>query len=285
MRIAAFRPSSFSRRAVLAAAVLAAAAAGAGFALARDEDEDETAVRRDAVRAYIADVNMTQQASILELERVSTAYRELKLGPKVDEKQRRRVEDAEASLRLLRGRLAALETPPEARALRRELLELVDLQIVLAAEVAGMVRYLPVQAAEGRRLASATDTLRERLEDATTGEGQRDAFVVYRRVLLASAKALRAASAPEVLEPSRTGEIERLERLAALAQELGEALEGSDTEDVDRLFPQFVQTSASTGTTKAERAAVVAFNARLKRISDERAEVVAERSRLDLSLR
>lgn len=285
MRIAASRPSSFSRRAALAGVVLAAAAVAAGFALTRDDGDDETAQRRAAISGYIADVNMTQQASILELERVSTAYRELKLGPKVDDEQRRRVEDAEASLRSLRGRLAALETPPEARALRRELLELVDLQIVLATEVAGMVRYLPVQAAEGRRLASATDTLRKRLEDATTGEGQRDAFVVFRRALLESAKALRAARAPEVLEPSRTGEIERLERLAALAQELGGALEDSDTEDVDRLFPRFVQTSASTGTTRAERAAVVAFNARLKRIADERADVVAERSRLDLSLR
>jgi hypothetical protein len=286
MRIAASRPSSFWARAALAGALLALVAVGAaGYALARGGDDDETEERRAAVARYIADVNTTQQASILELEKVSRVYRELKLGPKADPKQQERVEQAEASLQSLRGRLAKLAAPAEARTLRRELLELVDLQVVLADEVAGMVRYLPVEAAENRKLAAATNTLRRRLEEAKTGEGQRDAFVAFRGVLLASAKALRAATAPDVLEPSRTGEIARLEKLASIAQELAQALADAEVEDVDRLFPRFVQTSQSTGTTKAERAAVVAFNKRLSQIADERVDVVEERARLDLSLR
>jgi len=247
--------------------------------------DDETDERRDAVSVYIVEVNTTQQALILELERVSLAYRELRLKEKADPKQLARVNEAARILRRLRSKLAALEAPSEARKLRGAVLGLVDLQIQLADEVAGMARYIPVQAAENRKLATATTRLRVGLGKAKTGPAQHDAFDVYRTALLASVGKLEAAAAPAVLEPSRTGEIKRLARLAALAQKLGAALEDQDAKSVDLLFPRFVQTSASTGTTPAERAAVIAFNRRLGAIGRQRQAVVAERTRLDLALR
>ena len=216
---------------------------------------------------------------------MSRAYRELQLRERPVPGQLERVEAAEATLRRLRSRLAALAAPPEARALRVGLLELIDLQAELAAEVAGMVRYLPVQAAENRKLAAATETLRDALTDAKTGAAQREAFDVFRAALQRSARTLDEASAPDVLEPSRTGEVARLERLATLSRRIGRALEDAEAEDVDRLFPQFVQTSASTGTTRAERDAVIAFNKKLAAVADQRAEVVRERARIDLNLR
>ena len=248
-------------------------------------DGDEGADRRDAVAAYIVELNTTQQTLIVQLERVSLAYRNLRLKEKADPKQLARVTEAERTLRDLRSRLAALPAPAEARKLRRALLDLVGLQVDLAREVAGMARYIPVQAAENRKLAAATTTLRDALRAADTGAGQRDAFEAYRRVLRESVARLDNATAPAVLEPSRSGEIARLSRLAALARKLGDALEDEDAENVDRLFPRFVQTSASTGTTPAERAAVVVFNRRLKQIGEQRQDVVAERGRLDLALR
>ena len=235
--------------------------------------------------AYIVEVNTTQQALIVQLEQVSRAYRELQLRERAVPGQLEGVEAAEETLQGLRTRLAGLAAPPEARALRAGILELVDLQAGLAEEVAGMVRYLPVQAAENRKLAAATETLRDALTAAETGAAQRDAFDVFRAALERSARTLERTSAPDVLEPSRTGEVARLGKLATLARRIGQALEDAEAEDVDRLFPQFVQTSASTGTTKAERDAVVAFNKRLGEISDQRAAVVQERARLDLNLR
>jgi hypothetical protein len=252
--------------------------------LARDDD-DGTDERRAAVAAYIVEINTTQQALIVQLEQVSRAYRELQLRERAVPGQLERVEAAAETLRGLRTRLAGLAAPPEARALRRGILELVDLQAGLADEVAGMVRYLPVQAAENRKLAAATETLRDALTAAETGPAQRQAFDVFRAALERSARVLEAASAPDVLEPSRTGEVARLERLATLARQIGRALEDAEAEDVDRLFPQFVQTSASTGTTKAERDAVIAFNKSLAAIADKRAAVVQERARVDLNLR
>ncbi|HEX6131685.1 MAG TPA: hypothetical protein VF044_08120 [Actinomycetota bacterium] len=265
--------------------MLALAAVAAVLLLARDGDDDEIEQRRAAVSAYIVQVNTTQQALIVQLEQVSRAYRELRLRERPVPGQLERVEAAEETLRGLRTRLAALDAPPEARTLRAGLLELIDLQAGLAAEVAGMVRYLPVQAAENRRLAAATETLRDALTEAETGAAQREAFDVFRAALQRSARTLDEASAPDVLEPSRTGEVARLERLATLARQIGQALEDAEAEDVDRLFPQFVQTSASTGTTKAERDAVIAFNKKLAAVADQRAEVVRERARVDLNLR
>ena len=248
-------------------------------------DDDAGAERRDAVADYIVKVNTTQQTLIVQLERVSLAYRDLRLREKADPKQLARVNEAERTLRDLRDRLAALPVPTEARKLRRAVLGLLDLQVELSGEVAGMARYIPVQAAESRKLAAATETLRDALGEAKTGAAQQEAFASYRAALLASVGRLEAAPAPAVLEPSRTGEIERLSRLASLAQDLGAALEDQDAENVDRLFPRFVQTSASTGTTKAERAAVVAFNSRLAAIGKQRQAVQAERVRLDVALR
>jgi len=265
--------------------VLALAAVAAVLLLARDDDDGEIEQRRAAVSAYIVEVNTTQQALIVQLAQVSRAYRQLQLRERPVPGQLERVEAAEETLRRLRSRLAALDAPPEARALRVGLLELIDLQADLAAEVAGMVRYLPVQAAENRKLAAATETLRDALTDAKTGAAQREAFDVFRAALDSSAQTLEMASAPAVLEPSRTGEVKRLTRLATLARQIGQALENAEAEDVDRLFPQFVQTSASTGTTRAERDAVIAFNKKLAAVADQRAEVVRERARIDLNLR
>jgi len=285
METAASRLFSSWARTALAGAVLALAAVAAAVLLLGRGEGDGTEARRAAVSAYIVEINTTQQALILELERVSLAYRQLQLKAEDIPGQLAKVEAAEATLRRLRSRLEQLRAPAEARKLRAQLLELVDLQAALAAEVAGMVRYLPVQAAENDRLAAATKVLRDALAEAKSGLSQRQAFDDYGAVLRASVRRLERASAPAVLEPSRTGEVARLQKLAALSRQLGGALEEQRAEDVDRLFPRFVQTSASTGTTRAERQAVIVFNRRLVAIGKQRTAVAAERTRLDLALR
>jgi hypothetical protein len=264
--------------------VLAVAALAAVLLLARDGD-DESEERRAAVSAYIVQVNTTQQALIVELERVSTTYRQLRLKPDEDPRQLRRVESAARTLRGLRSRLAGLVAPTEVQALRSRLLRLVDLQIAMADEVAGMVEYLPLQAREARTLASSTRRLRDELGDAKTVEAQRRVFTAYEDALRPSVARLRSGIAPAIFEPSRKGEVARLTRLLSLSRQVRAALEKQDAKEIDKLFARFVQTSASVGTTKAEREAVVAFNKRLSAISKARSAVAAERVRLDLELR
>jgi hypothetical protein len=262
--------------------LLLASAIVAGRSLLRDDDGSDE--RRAAVADYIRKVNTSQQAVVLELEQVNKAYRELQLRAKPVPGQLKRVEAAERSLVNLRARLARLPVPRDAARLHSELLRLVELQVAFAHEVVGMVRYLPLQAEEHRKLAAATDRLRAALEGATAGATQRTAFEAYRRAVRAVIGRLERASAPPVLEPSRTGEIERLERLDTLAARLGRALDEQRVEEIDPLFAEFVRASADTGTTQAERQAVIAYNRRLAAITDQRTAVSAERTRLDAVL-
>jgi hypothetical protein len=255
----------------------------AAVVLTRPED-DGSDERRAAVAGYIVQVNTTQQALVLELGRVNVAYRELELKGDPDPVQLRRVEGAERSLAELRDRFKRLSVPPEAARLHAELLRLVELQVAFAREVAGMVRYLPVQAEEGRAVIAATNRLRGALEAGTAAETQRVAFERYRQSVRAVVRRLEQTPAPAVLEPARAGEIARLKRLDTLAGQVGRALADQQVDAVERLFAAFVRESADTGTTPAERQAVIAYNRRLAAITEQRAAVTKERARLDLEL-
>lgn len=265
--------------------MLLALAAGAAVVLLRDGGDDETQARRDAVAAYIVDVNKTQQTLIVELEKVNRAYRELDLKGDPTPAELEQVDHVERTLNQLRSRFTALEVPVEAKQLHLELLHLVDLQAAFAHEMAAMVRFLPIQAREHRKLAAATAKLRVALVKKSTVATQGAAFDEYRAALRASVLRLEQVEAPPVLEPSRTGEIARLTRLGSLANALGDALRKQQADKIDRLSRQFVQASGTTGATRAERNAVIAFNRRLAAIGKQRVAVNAERNRVDVALR
>lgn len=284
MATAASRLSSVWARAALAAAGLAVVAVVVGVVLTREGD-DETEERRKAVAEYIADVNTVQQASILALERVGETYRELRLRPEDDAEQLARVREAERTLRETRARLAAVTAPADARGLRRRLLQLLDRQVALAAEVRGMVEYLPLQAREAGDFAAASRRLNSGLAAATTAPAQQAALAAYVRAIDAIAARLERADVPEVLEPSRVEEVRRLRRLVRDARLVSEALAGQDAAEVDRRFREFLRTNADVGTSRAERAAVVAYNRRVGLVADARERVAQERERIDLALR
>jgi hypothetical protein len=265
--------------------VLLALAAGAAVVLLSDGSDDQTQARRDAVSAYIVEVNKTQQTLIVQLERINRTYRQLDLKGDPTPAELDRVDGVERTLKQLRSRFAALDVPVEARRLHREILRLVDLQAAFAHEVAAIVRFLPIQAREQRKLSAATVKLRAALVKDATVATQRAAFDEYRATLGAIVLRLEQAEAPPVLEPARTGEIARLTRFGSLAEELADALVQQDADKIDRLSRQFVQTSGTTGATRAERNAVIAFNSRLAAIGKQRTVVNAARNRVDLELR
>lgn len=268
----------------LAGAVVLLTAALIAVALVRD-DADPVAERRAVVTRYLAEVNMTQQTLAAELQRVQEAYRGLRLTGRPEPGRREQVGVAVATLVDLRARVAALPSPPEADRLRALLLRLVDLQIGLAREVAGMATYLPAQGRVSRLLTAATNRLLEKLRAASTAGAQREAFGEYRRALDQVLAMLRSTTAPQVLAPVRTGELARLRRLRGLVGRIDRALEAGKPAEIDLLFRRFVQTSTDTGTTPARRRAVVAFNRRIGAITAERAKIAAEVRRLDIELR
>ena len=278
------RLSSWFARAALAAGVVAIAVLAVVLLLDR-RGNDETDERRAAVSAYIVEVNTTQQVLIVKLEQASSAYRNLSFDGGGNRQQLERVQGVEVTLKTLRSRFSMLQPPAEAGKLHAELLRLVDLQIAFAQELAEMARFLPIQAGENRSLAAATERLRRALTRDATAREQQDAFQQYGDVVEAVAARLQAVSAPPVLEPARTTEIARLDRLAGLAGQVVKALERQDADAIDRLSRTFVQVAGTTGSTRAERQAVIAFNRRLAAIGDQRTAVNAERNRVDVAAR
>ena len=244
------------------------------------EGDDGPSEERQAVTAYIVEVNTTQQALVVELERLRATYAGLKLTGDPPPGQRAKVDRGVRTLVRIKEELSALRPPLEARALHAELLGLLDMQIAFAGEIATMVRYLPLQAATGRALAAATRTLRAGLRGAGTGAAQQQIFLRYAAAAGAAREQLADAEAPAVLQPAQRGEVARLERLASLARRIAAALKAQRAADVDRLFAAFARTSAAVGTTTAERRAVIAFNRRLRAIGKQRTAVELERRQL-----
>lgn len=284
--IAASRLSSSWAKALVAGGALAVIAiVVVGIALLRDDEGDaRRAARQAAVAQYIVEVNQTQQTLVLELERVSAAYRKLRISAKPAPGQVERLEAAVDTLRDLRTEIAAVPAPREARALRRELLQLLTLQVEIAEEVTALARYLPSETLAQQQFAAATRRLRRDLGAADTAAEQDAVFAGYRAELVPIATRLEGTDAPAVVEPSRLAEVERLRALVAIVGRIRGALAERRVKDVEALFAHFARTSGATGTTPAERRAVVAFNERLAAIVDHRKRLNAERLRVQRQL-
>lgn len=264
---------------------MVALAVAAGVVYLQGREGDDAAERRAAVRSYIARVNMTQQELAVELVSVNEAYGTLKLQPATLPAQIERLDEAEATLAALTARVRALRPPADAATLHRELVALLGLQVEFAAEVTALARYLLVEVSVQRKLAVHTRRLSAALTESETAAGQGAALDRYARALSSVVTALEGATAPPVVEPSRIRELARAKRLVALSGKLGASLTGGEAQQVDRLFRSFAQATADTGTTRAERGAVIAFNRRSRVIADKRAAVNRERARLDRAVR
>lgn len=237
---------------------------------------------REAVEAYVTRANAVQVQVAPELRRVNAVYRELQLQPAKLATSGPELAEAVDTLRRLHQRLSLLEPPPEAHELHRRLLALVGMQVSFAGEVAELGAYLPKLQQHEKRLGAAGRTLSQRLQrrDAAV---QRRALRDYAKTLRASAVALERLDAPRVLEPSRRTEVQRLRRLARLADEIRAALVRQDARAVQRALAELAR-SSSAQVTQAERLAFIDYNVRLRRIQEATVAVGQEQARLNETL-
>jgi hypothetical protein len=229
-------------------------------------------------------VNAIERRLAVELAGVRQAYDGLRLDPvalagRVDDLER-----AERTMRDLRTQLEGLRPPSEAARLHAALLRLVSLQAALAHETTQLGRFLPTFIREKQKVAAATGRLRRDLAAARTGDAQAVPFGRYARVLDDVASRLSVLRSPPVLEPARANDVARLRRLASLAQGLRSALERGRSADLERDFRALVRIASAAGATPAERAAVIAYNRRIRAIDRQRVVVQGEHARLDREL-
>jgi hypothetical protein len=276
--------SSFGRR--LPAVLWAGAAAlfVALVVLVALSFADRGQTPREAVAAYITDVNRIEVGLAAELRKVDNRYRKFGGNAARLERQAPELARAERTIRDLRRRLSALRPPPDAEPLHALIQKLLALELAFAGEVTDLASYLPRLAREQAPLAAGVAKLRRGVTGAKTAPDQARAFADYARATRAVADRMARASAPPQFVATRRAEVARLRRLADVSIRIESALEDGRTDDAVRLFASFARIAAASEVAKAEREAALAYNRRLKSIRRIARAIQSERARLDREL-
>lgn len=185
----------------------------------------------------------------------------------------------------LRARIAALDPPPPAHRVHRELLRLLDAEVALAHEVAGLDAYLRAERAPLGQLRSAELRLRTGLASARTADAQRRVFAGFAADAARAERRLRTVDAPAPLAAWHRAELGRVDRLRREATDLADALHRRDTATLRTRLDALRADVAGRDAVGAERAAIRAYDARAARVARLAGRVDAERSRLENRLR
>ena len=255
----------------VAAAILAAVTL-AGCGSAADH-------RRESVDRYIAKINDAQSNALVPWQRAQRGYVAVRSG-KVTDSQLRDLAEAPRTIRTLRARIAEEPAPAAARRLRARLLRLLDLDARFAAEVETFARYVRDVAPVERQVASATVQLRKSLQRTRDSVLERQALVRYGARLDTLRRRLRRLAPPRALAPWHTEQLARLATLRGGADDLTKGLATRDVALTQRGLDAVTGAAGASPVTVADRAAIVAYNARLKQIRAAAAAVAVEQNRL-----
>ena len=239
--------------------------------------------RRDAVAAYIEQVNTTQRGLAIERDRIGKVYARARRDPQGLAGNIADLDRSTATLRRFDRRLRALTPPAEAAELHRRLLVLSAAEATFAAEIGRLGRFLPVLATERQAVGVAGAKLQRALAATTKPEEQAVAFEGFAVAVEAAAEPLPGAQVPTSLEPIRVAELERTTALAVSARALARAVRDGRSADARRLVQSFGKAAAGEGNA-VERAAIIAFDKQGRRINTLRLAVAQERARLDREL-
>ena len=239
--------------------------------------------RRDAVAAYIEQVNATQRGIAKERQTVSNVYTEARTNPAGLSGQIVALDRSARTLREFDRRLRALDPPTEAAELDRRLTILSAAEATFAFEIARLGRYFPVLAAERRAVGVAGTKLQGDLAASTATTARAVAFERFAVAVAIAVKPLQKAPVPVALRPVKVDELARASHLSATSHDLALALRNGQNADARNLVQEFGVTAAGTGNA-VERKAVIAFDAQARRIDTLRLKVAEEHSRLDRSL-
>jgi len=243
--------------------------------------------RRDVVSQYIRDVNTIAVGMQGPSLSVSQASRQLG-KPKADRAAvERKLERAARNIDRLRGQIAKLETPPEAKRLRALLLELADRESSLAREVAAMAAFLPAYQHALDPLGPAGAKLKAALGSKSSIAEKADALDAYAATIGEVQKRLRPLKPPPVSEATYATQASALGKVRSSTAALAEALREKRAADIPKLLRQFDEAAVSNQSLASQRAriaAVKAYNARVKSLDTLAIRINRERARLNEAL-
>jgi hypothetical protein len=256
--------------AVLAALVLA------GCGSAKD-------ARRSALNHYIAHVNDVQREALVPWSRARHAYAGIGRG-KITDAELRDLDAASKTIRLLRARIADLSPPKDAKRLHTSLLRLLDLDMSFATEVESFARYVRSVTALQKELGSDTAQLRQALRRSHAPARERRALTRYAVRLDPLVARFRLLRPPPALTPWHGEQIARIDTLRRGSRELALGLAHKNSALTRRGLGALTGAAGNSPATAADRAAILAYDARLKRLGTASAVVAREENRLEREL-
>lgn len=263
------------RLAPLLLAVALAAAAGCGGG-------DDGEKRRVAVADYIRAANTTQQRFAAVYAGADDALRQFGAKGELGARTSAELAEAAATMGEVRGSLAGLEPPVEARTLHSQLLRLLDLQISLTRDLSQMARYLPNVARVLRTAEAARAKLQRALESSDTVVAQAGAARAYGNAVDKTLKGLRRETPPAILATWHKGQVGLLGNSARLGDGLAEGLERGNRKQIESVLKQFQNAGReAAAVSRAQVLAVRAFNERVKKQRALVRKIVQEQRKLD----
>lgn len=283
--VASLRSSFFADRLraglwlfAVAVAIALVVAVVVGF---RPRAENPNAGRRVAVAEYIVRVGRIQVAMAEQVRGVDRSYKAFAKKPESLAARVAEYHRAERTLAKLRDRLARVTAPADARRLRRLLVRLADQNVAMAGAVTGLASYLPSLADAQAPLRDEVATLRSAVAASKTATGQAAAFEAYAAAGRRIATNVSNLDAPALFEGARDAEAGQLRKLASLAAGIADALRAKQVERAQNLVANLAQVQGETSVVRAQRAAAVAYNAELAKITATAKAVEIERRRLE----
>jgi hypothetical protein len=260
-----------------AVAGLFAAALAAALFLQRSE--------RDDVSSYIREVNEAQETFALRYGSINRAYEQFRLSPAAVEEELPRLRRAARAMTTIRTSVAEIEAPEPAVELRRRLIAFLAMQEAVGHELVAVVEYLPRLETAERPVARANARLASSLQAARTIEAQGEAVGRYARDLTAVVEILAGIDPPALLAPSHNAYVAQLRRYADSSAALERAVASGDRDAIAEATARLREASeAPTGTARAQKRAIEAYNKRVARIRSLGLAVEEERQRLDREL-
>ncbi len=239
----------------------------------------------DDVSAYIDEVNATQQEFSVRYGSIDRTFREFRLSSDTAEQDLPKLEEAARTLTELRLRVERIDAPEQAETLRARLLAYFRQQETVANELVDVAAYMPKLRRAEAPLAAASRRLRAALGGSPSTEAQGEAVRRYAVELRAVAASLDDVAAPPLLEPSRHAYVSQLRAYASSSEALQRGIRGNDQAAVDRAVRRMqLAAAAPPGTFRAQRAAIIAYNERVKRIKTLAIALERERQRLEREL-
>lgn len=238
--------------------------------------------RRNAVDAYFQQVNSIQARHARGFREANRAFGAVRGTDRATPAQLRR---AVRTVDAARAAVARLDPPPDARAIHRDLLLLYARQAGLAREVVRLRAFVPAARRALRGLGGVNARFRRDVGGGPSAADEAVALRAYSARLRPLVARLRALGAPPALVPWRDDQAQRLGALATTSATLARALEASDLVATRALAKRLrLQLAEQSATSDAQRAAVLAYDRRIRAVATLARRIDRERAALERAL-